>query len=150
MLHSLVEELPDDLPLLPWAEEEMRRTPKPFQRIFIRRSEKTWIVVDDHGTTLMAVGIQRPTQISTPELWVLLCEGFRTDLRRNLREIGKLFEELLEEYPHVMVRVDAQAPAGQKLVEYFGFTEYFRDVKDDREYIYYEVRRGVRSTTRRS
>jgi hypothetical protein len=149
MHYRKIESLPDDLPLLPWAEEEMRQRPEVERKIFIRRSEQMWVVTDEWNHALLVAGIIQPTQLSTPELWVLLCEGFSNNLRQNLRDAYKHLDKLLEEYEHVMVRVDAEAPAGTKLVELLGFTEYHREASiTSREYIYYEVRRGVRSSTR--
>lgn len=142
MLLSEVEELPPDLPLLPWAEEEMRRTPEVERRIFVRRSEKVWVLLDEDHHTLAVAGVIVPTAVSTPELWILLCEGFKANLRRNLVELyDNMVSVLLEQYPHVRVKVDAQAPAGTKFAELFGFVEVGRQHAGDREYIHLEVRK---------
>jgi hypothetical protein len=129
----------DDLPLLPWSEKEMRRSPLPA--VFIRRSDPVWVLTDDENHTYAMIGIITPTLASTPELWVLLCEGFKKHLRAGLAAFRENLPDLLDRFPHVMVRVDAEAPCGQKLVESFGFTEYHREFRGDREYIYYEVRK---------
>jgi hypothetical protein len=141
MLIKEVAELPEELPLLPFAEEELKRHTPVERKIFLRRSKHTWVLFDDVGEMLMVVGVTRPTQLSTPEVWMLLCEGFTKNLRRNLIAVRKKVQDLLDLYPHVRVRVDALIPGGTKFVEFMGFTEYFRDTKGTREYIYYEVRR---------
>lgn len=147
MLVKETNELPEDLALLPFSESEFRRLSPVERKIFIRRSPNTWVVYDDEDEVLMCVGITQPSQLSTPEIWMLLCAGFSKRLRRNILEVRERLEELLALYPHVIVRVDAAIPAGQKFVRFMGFTEYYRDTKGEREYIYYEVRRGVRNSS---
>lgn len=148
MFHRAVEELPADLPFLPIAEEEMRHTPELEKKIFMRRSKDMWVLSDQANNTLMVAGITQPTIMSTPELWVLLCKDFKKNLRQNLIETKAKISELLNLYPHVMARVDAQTPVGQHFVQFFGFEEYHRETHGDREYIYYEVRRGDRNSSR--
>lgn len=139
MYPRLVDELPDDLPLLPWAEEQMRRLPEVERKIFIRRTEKMWVLETESKETLMVVGMRQLTQSSVPELWVLLCTPFTHNLRRNMILIRHELEKLLDEHPRLYARVDAQTPNGIKFVQAFGFREIRRDTHAEREYIYCEV-----------
>lgn len=126
----------------------MQQTPEVVRKIFLRRSKQMWVLHDEANHTILVAGIVEPSQMSTPELWVLLCEPFKKRLRALLPQMKLKLDELLELYPHLKVRVDAETPGGRKLVEFLGFTEYHRDAPGNgREYIYYEVHRGVRSDT---
>lgn len=147
-MFQAVKELPEGMKLAPFAESEMRRLLEVERKIYIRRSERMWAMVDEHNHTLLVVGIIKPTQISIPELWLLMCEPFSDNLRTNWPEIKNGMNDLLALYPQVMVRVDAQLPAGKKFVERLGFMEYHREVRGDREYIYYKVSNGIRNSGR--
>lgn len=126
----------------------MRSIPEVERKIFVERSEQVWSLMDEDHHTLMVVGIIARSQVSIPELWMLMCEPFKWKLKTNWADVKEKFEILLAEYPRVMVKVDAAVPVGKRFVELLGFTEYHRDVKGDREYIYYEVNRGVRNSSR--
>lgn len=138
------------LNLTPLAEAEMRHVTRLDRKIFLRRSEQVWVLHDENNHTLLVAGIFRQSQVGVPELWMLLCDEFSRDLLHNMREAREKLEELLDLYPWVKVRVDARYPAGQKFVRLLGFTEFYRETHGEREYIHYEVRRGVRSNTGRA
>jgi hypothetical protein len=134
-----VDDIPEELPLLPFAEFEMRKLPPVARKTYFRRSEYTHVLLDDYNHTLMVVGIYQPTLAHRPELWVLLCAQFKENLRANLRATAQHFQELLRVYPTVVVRVDAEAPLGTKFAEHFGFREYEREDRDGREYIWLRI-----------
>jgi hypothetical protein len=147
MLNSrVVEELPEDAPFLPWAEQEMRRFTDIERKIFFRRTETMWVLEDEARNTILIAGIRRQSQVSTPELWVLLCEPFAKNLRRNIPLVRAKFYELLEQHPRIYAKIDAQSPSGLKFAEAFGFSVVSRDTSGPREYIFCEVTRdGLRS-----
>lgn len=138
MLHQEIDALPEGLRFLPVGEAEMRKTPDYEKRIFVRRSERVWALQDENGVTLVVAGIIRRSDVSVPELWILMCADFKTRLRKNLAEIKLKLRELLDLYDHVRVRVDASRAVATRFAEYMGFTEYHRD---EAGYVYYEVRR---------
>lgn len=132
----------------PLAREDMRQSSPVERRIFLRRAENVWVLFDEDNHTLMVVGISRPSQVGIPELWMLLADWFADDLFHNFRQVKEKINELLDLYPWVKVRVDAKSPQGQRFVKLLGFTEFHRDTHGEREYIHYEVRRGVSHSSR--
>lgn len=141
MLIEEVNNIPEEMALLPLAEEEFRRLAPFERRVFLRRSKRTWLLLDDEGEVLMALGVHKPTQLSTPELWMLMDEKFKHNLRRNLLALRKRIDDLFALYPHLMLRVDASVKEAQHFVQFFGFEEYYRTAAGDREFIYYEARK---------
>lgn len=142
-----VTELPEELPLLPFAEEEMRRMAPIERRIHFRRSENTFVMEDKDGEILIVIGVIQRTQVSVPEVWMLLCEGFTRNLRRNMIDLrNKVRDELLARYDKVMVKADASHKQAQRFAEFLGFEKIYH--ADD--YIYYEVSRGIRSNSGRA
>lgn len=139
MLQEL-SEFPEDLPLLPFSEQEMKRLQPWERRVYFRRSEWTHAMVDENNHTLLVGGIIKPTLVHDPELWVLICEDFKVGLAGNLKNAKLHFEELLREYPDIIIRVDAAAPLGTKFAEFFGFREYSREERDGREFILLRVK----------
>ena len=131
----------------PLAEDDMRKSTKLERKIFLRRSERVWWLHDENNHTLLIVGVFYPSQIGIPELWMLLSDEFTANLYTHIRGLREKLNELLEFYPWVKVRVDARSPNGQKFVKLLGFTEFYRDTHGEREYIHYEVRRGVRNSS---
>lgn len=134
-----VNELPSVMPLADWSQEEWN---KGGGNVLVRRSEHVWSMTDD-GELLMAAGIIRPSFMSVPEIWVLLCRDFNKRLLRNVRLAKEYFELILAVYPRVMVRVDAEYTKGRRFIEAMGFTELqSQTLSDGRDYIVCEVRRG--------
>lgn len=120
----------------------MKRTPPIERKIFVRRSEHVWVLLDEDYHTLAVAGVIRHSLTSIPELWILLCRDFRLNLNRNLRALKEnMVEVLWVDYDHLRVKVDAEAPAGTRLAEFFGFTEFGREEAGGREYIHLEVRK---------
>lgn len=141
MLIEEVDNIPEGMALLPLAEKEFLRLAPFERRVYIRRSKRTWLLMDDEGEVLMALGVHKPTQLSTPELWMLMAERFKLNLRRNVLALRDRIDDLFALYPHLMLRVDATAKEAQHFVRFFGFEEFYRTAAGDREFIYYEARK---------
>lgn len=112
--------------------------------ILIRRSEKVWSLTEN-GITLLIVGLYKPTLTNIPELWLIMCEGFSKQLRRNIRVIHAYFDEILLKYPRIEVRLDAGFVAGLKFAQFmdFRFVEKAASTGDGRTYLIYEVRKWL-------
>lgn len=119
----------------------MRRMPELERKIYLRRTEQTWVLEDQNGNTVMVAGLIKKTQVSTPEIWMLLCEPFRENLLKNILQLRPKVAELLELHPRIVVRVDAQAPGGTRMMEALGFRPFRRETAHGREYIHCEVTR---------
>ena len=145
MLTRVVDDVPAGLDLLPMAASEFSRMSEIERMLFVKKSERVWVLSDEEGE-LMVVGVYAPTFLNVPELWMLLCRNFRRRLKSNIKELQERLSELLEIYPRISVRVDAQTPDGQNFVEIMGFSPVSTEVSNGREYIIYEVNRGVRSS----
>lgn len=141
-----IREFPEGLNLMKWARDEYDNAGERGRTALVRTSEFVWAIKNQQGETLMVIGVFSQTLIGeTPELYILLCEGFRVNIRRNLRECKHLLDKLLQEYyPKVLVHVDAQFPSGQRFAEFMGFVK--QDVppviRKGREYLTYEVSNG--------
>lgn len=140
-----VDMFPKGLNLMPWSRHEFEQhTPKEVGHLK-RTSEFVWTVSNTGGETLLVVGVKGEGLIGDiPELYMLVCEEFRKNLRRNLVEVRELVNELLTLYPHVKVQVDAKFPAGQRFAEFMGFRKMVGEPErvKDREYIWFEVTYG--------
>ncbi len=136
---SQVGSIPEGLVLANWSQAEFRSTPK-FARLSLeRRSEKIWTLKSGEEI-VMVCGVLVPALVSEPELWLLLCEGFKKTLRRNLTETRALVNQLLDLYPNVMIRVDARYPVGHKFAAFMNFQQLSsRTAPDGREYGIYKV-----------
>lgn len=132
--------MPNDLELLPFSAAELAETPKFGQDLLVKHSSHTWVLMDETGV-LMVVGIFAPDLIGrTPELWMLVTEHFRTNLRRNLRAIAGKIEVLLELYPRVKVQVENGHIAGHRFALFFGFEPKGSITHPNgRTYVVYEV-----------
>lgn len=122
-----------------WSQAEFKSTPK-FARLSLeRRSERIWTLKSGEEIILVC-GVLVPALVSEPELWLLLCDGFKKTLRRNLTETRELVNNLLELYPNVMIRVDARYPTGHKFAAFMNFKQLSsRIAPDGREYGIYKV-----------
>lgn len=140
---SEIREFPDGLKLLAWSEEELSREPREAIICLMQTSPSVWHI-DRDGETLLVAGVFMPMLIGgVPELWLLLCEGIRHKLARNLREIRELVKDLVHLYPHVIVQVDAKFPVGRRFAEFMGFSKQVSySVHAEREYIVFEVNDG--------
>jgi len=136
---SEVNAIPRDLPFSEWSAREFNSTP-PFARVALeRKSKKIWALTT-RGEVVMIVGVLSPALVSRPELWFLMCEGFKKTLRRNLLETRELVNDLLLMFPDVIIRVDAKYPTGHRFAEFMGFQQISHTVgADGREYGVYEV-----------
>lgn len=135
--------MPSALNMTEWAKQDVELLSAGEREVYLRRSEHAWILSED-GYTLMLVGVYKPVLVGPDaELWIVLCEEFNHRLRRNLLLVRDKFEELLEMYPLLRVRIDAQFPAGSKFAKFFGFVklELAPQLIRGREYLVYEVRR---------
>lgn len=139
--HQEVDAIPAGLPLTQWSAQEFGQTSSRQRVALERKSKKIWaLAIDDE--TVMIVGVLTPALISRPELWFLMCEGFKKSLRRNLLETRELIDDLLLLFPNVIIRVDAKYPAGQRFAAFMGFKQISHSIgHDGREYGVYEVTR---------
>lgn len=146
LIAEVINTIPEGLELLPWSRKEVDENSTPEGRAHLaRNSDRIWVVRNAQEQDLLIAGIYRPALIGQPpELYLLVCEAFKRNLRRNLLETRELVKGLLLDFPHVIVQIDAHFPVGQKFAEFMGFVSQRRyEVHKGREYIIYEVRYGV-------
>ncbi len=137
-----INQIPGDLVLIDWSDKELKYNSTEAGRAYLaKNSDKLWVVRRGANENLLVAGIYRPALIGyTPELYMLVCEAFRTNIRRNLLETKELVKDLLALFPHVIVQIDADYLVGQKFAEFMGFrNQQRREVHRGREYIVFEV-----------
>lgn len=142
---EVINTIPEGLELMAWSKKEVDENSTPKGRAYLaRNSERIWVVRNAAGDDLLIAGIYRPALIGhIPELYLLVCEAFKRNLRHNLVGTRELVKELMRDFPHVMVQIDARYPVGQRFAEFMGFTSINRhEVHKGREYIIYEVKNG--------
>lgn len=138
LLVDRVTNLPDNLLLTEYSEEELKTSSGNDVITLVHKSPHVW-TVSDAEEIIMVVGVYAPSFVGPAELWMLMCRGFSRNLRFNLEAVREKVSELLILYPNVRVRVDSKFPAGRKFAEFMGFREISRTSWKDREYILYEV-----------
>lgn len=137
--HREVDSIPTGLTLADWSDEEFKKTPPAARLALEQKSERIWCLTAN-GETVLICGVLVPALVSQPELWLLLCEGFKKTLRRNLIETRALVSDLIALYPNVIIRVDARYPAGHRFASFMNFTQVsHRLAPDGREYGIYKV-----------
>jgi hypothetical protein len=136
---SQVGNIPEGLELADWSQAEFKSIPKFARLALARKSERIWTLKSGEEVVLVC-GVLVPALVSQPELWLLLCEGFKKTLRRNLTETRELVGSLIDLYPNVMIRVDARYPVGHKFASFMNFTQIASlPSPDGREYGIYKV-----------
>jgi hypothetical protein len=135
-----VKELPRALPLTDWSQREYN---VPGSELLVRKSKHVWSITE-HGHPILIIGIYEPSFIGTiPELWLLMGEDFRKQLKRNLTFIRGQMDELLSYYPRLETRVDVDFQSGHRFAKAMGFKPIRQRLySDGRDYVVYEVRRG--------
>lgn len=134
--------MPKALHLTSHARADYESVPKFVSQLLVRQSAQTWTLIKGNHT-LMVVGVLRPALVGQrPELWMLLCEEFKRDLKTNLMLVHDKVADLLELYPNVYVRIDSQFGAGRKFAKFMGFVPVNIPPErvNGREYLTYEVR----------
>lgn len=107
------------LPLTDWSQREWDTNDG---KMVIRRSKNVRSLLED-GELLLIAGISHNSFTSVPELWILMCKGFCKQLRRNVKYVRMLLDQLLAEYPRLEVRVNKDFAAGMKFARFMGFKE---------------------------
>lgn len=134
-----IKEVGHGLDLTDWSSKEFNRGDG---KILIRRSKHVWSLTDD-GELLAVAGLSIPSVMAVPEVWLLLCRSFPRKLRRNIVYTRDYFESILDQYPRIEARIDAEFGAGRAFAKVMGFKEITSEVlNDNREYIVCEVNRG--------
>lgn len=125
-----------------WSAKEWERQPHSARLELARASEHVWALNTSGGTSVLVAGMFRPVAIGfTPEIWLLICQPFRENLRRNLLDTKYWLNRLVfSRYPRVIVQIDAKYPEGQRFARFMGFKDSLeRTTFEDREYLVYEV-----------
>lgn len=138
MVLEVIHNIPRTLELSDWAREEFRRTE--VERIE-RESASMWRLLGARDEVIAIVGIYAPDLVGVlPEMWLLLTEDFRRNLRYNLVAAQVGFKQILSLYPQMMVRIDAESPLGTKFAEFYGFKKAQKAQQyHGRDYLVYEV-----------
>lgn len=107
------------VPLTDWSQREWDTNDG---KTLIRRSRWVRSLTQDDRILLIA-GVKRDTLTAIPELWLIMSQGFCKNLRRNVKYVRLLLDELVVEYPRLEVRVDKSFEAGMKFARFMGFKE---------------------------
>lgn len=124
-----------------WSRREFDKSTVEERASLVQVSPHIWKVERD-GEPLLIAGIMQAQAIGgAAEIWLLVCEPMKKQLRRNAQDIKDLVRGLLCLYPHVYVQVDAAYPAGQRFAEFMGFTRLTESSRfKNREYLLYEIK----------
>lgn len=104
---------------LGWARQKLLEIQRQSEKIF---------VVGEPDQAIVVAGVIRPTLLSTPWLWVLICEG---TIQRvgALREMRILTQELFHRYPRIETYVEKDWDIGRRFARFCGFSDTERLTK---------------------
>lgn len=131
-----VSDLPE-VKLAAWSQGEFDRFEARSRLEMVRRCPDLWTVTVDEHIILIA-GIKSESLIGSAELWVLVTEDFRKNLRLSLTETEALLPRLKELYPHAFIRVEEGSLVAERFAAWFGFYPVDRDFIEGHWYTTYE------------